>query len=419
MRPRRASSRPSGENAAGAPREHGEQEAHLVLDQFVAIDRGALDVRRIAIGMIGHGFMGAAHANAFQKLPGAFPDLRAWPDLVAICGRDSARVADVALRFGFGGYYKDWRALIGDPRIEIVDVVTPDDRHRDPVIAAAAAGRHVICEKPLAMTVTDAAAMLEAVERAGVKHLCCFSYRFLPAVRLARELVASGALGRIYHFRGRYLQQPGRDPSTPVEDIWYATGTASGVLLGIGSHIIDMARFLVGEIASVSGLTRTYTPTRPDRSGALRPVTADEGNMALLEFASGATGTIESSGVATGRQNGQTWEISGSLGSLWWDLEDPHHLHVWTEADGGIRGFTNVSVSDQGSPHQVVYLPPGHNWGWEYGHVYALRHFVECVAMDRPVGPEGATFEDGYRAQVTMEAIVASSRTGRRINLKY
>jgi predicted dehydrogenase len=387
---------------------------------FNPIDYTALPVRRVGIGMLGCGFMGKVHSNAYLKIPYSFNAPAAWPVLVAMCGRDAARVADVASRFSYRGTYTDWKRLVSDPDVEIFDNCTPDDRHAKPTIAAAAAGKHLICEKPLAMTVRDAAAMLEAAEKAGVKHMTCFNYRFIPAVRLARQLIDQGALGKIYHIRGSYLQEPGHDPAAPFEDCWYATGTRSGILLGIGSHIIDMARFLIGEIVSVSGLVRTWNATRVDRAGVTHAVTADEGNVALVEFAGGATGTIESSGVATGRRNQHTWEINGSRASVKWDLEDLNHLWVCSDdAMPLLRGFASVSVTDAGHPLQTVYLPTGHNAGWEYGHVHALHHFVDCVVNGGSVAPYGASFEDGYRCQVIMDAIVKSSHSGRRIDLRY
>jgi predicted dehydrogenase len=242
--------------------------------------------------------------------------------------------------------------MVKDPAIEILDDGTPDDRHRAPSIAAAREGKHIICERPLAMTVRDAAAMRDAVAEAGVKNLRCFNYRFFPVVRLAKELIDKGALGKIYHFRGRYLQEPGYRPDAALEDAWYASGTKSGILLGIGSHIIDMSRFLLGEIVGLSGLVRTYNTMRTSRAGQAETVTADEGSVTLVEFANGAIGTIESSGVATGHCNQHTWEINGASGSVAWDLEDPNHLQVFI--DGAplpeIRRFTNYRSPIPASP---------------------------------------------------------------------
>ena len=374
---------------------------------------------RVCIGVIGYGFMGKVHSNAYVKIPYSFAEPAAKPRLRAMCGRDGTKVAEIAQRFGFEGYYTDWKEMIADPEIQIVDVCTPDNEHCAPAIAAARAGKHVICEKPLAMKLGDAKAMAAAAKDAGVKHMLCHNYRFLPAVRLARDLIAQGELGTIYQFRGRYLQEPGHDPAAPTEDCWYASGTRSGVLLGIGCHAIDMARFLLGEIAAISGLVRTFNSSRTSRDATkTERVTADEANFALVEFTSGAAGTIESSGVSTGRKNEHAWEINGSKGSIAFDLEDPNHLHVYTDsAPAGIRGFAAVSVTDPSHPLQTLYLPPGHNAGWEYGHVHALHHFLRCVVKDEKVSPLGATFEDGWRIQRIMEAITESSRTGHKIQL--
>ena len=374
----------------------------------------------VGIGMVGYGFMGKVHSNAYVKIPFSFPTPAGNPELVALCGRNAAKAADAARRFGYAGYCTDWHDLVSDPAVRIVDVCTPDSEHAAPSIAAAEAGKHVICEKPLAMSAKDAKAMAAAVKKAGVKSMLCHNYRFLPAVRLARDLIDSRAIGRLYHFRAVYLQEVGHDPSAPLEDCWYASGTKSGVLLGIGSHIIDMARFLVGEITTVSGLVSTWNPSRRCRSGAAETVTADEGNVAIVQFEGGAVGTLESSGVATGRKNFQGWEINGSQGSLVFDLEDPNHLQVYSDqAAREIRGFASVTVTDPGHPLRIQYLPPGHNAGWEYGHVHALHHFLDCVVHDKPVSPYGATFEDGYRVQLIMEAIRDSSASGRRIALAY
>lgn len=388
---------------------------------FTAVDYGALAGSRLGIGMLGYGFMGRVHSNAYLKIPYSFGRPAAYPDLVAVCGRDEAKVADLAARMRYRGYYTDWKRMLKDPAVDVVDNCTPDDRHCAPSVAAAKAGKHVVCEKPLAMTVRDAAAMLEAAMQAGVKHMTCFNYRFIPAVRLARDLLERGAIGQVYQFRGRYLQEPGHDPAAPLEDVWYASGTRSGILLGIGSHIIDMARFLLGEITSVSGRLCTWHTARTSRAGGRETVNADEANMAVVEFANGAVGTLESSGVATGHKNQHTWEINGSQGSIGWDLEDPNHLSVYSEAvlPPELRGFAAVSVTTGAHPLQTIYLPPGHNAGWEYGHVHALHHFLDCVANDKPVAPLGATFEDGYRVQVIMDALTRSSRSGRRIGLNY
>jgi predicted dehydrogenase len=387
---------------------------------FNRIDSNRETNARTGIGVVGYGFMGKVHSNAYLKIPYSFKVPAAFPRLYAMCGRNAAKTEETARGLGYEGWYSDWKGLVRDPAIQIVDVCTPDNEHAAPSIAAAEAGKHVICEKPLAMTVAEARSMADAAAKGGVKNMLCHNYRFLPAVRLARNLVDSGMLGTIYHFRAVYLQEIGHDPASPVEDCWYASGTRSGVLLGIGSHIIDMARFLVGEVRTVSGLLKTFTTSRKNLAGKSETITADEGNAAIVEFDSGAIGTLESSGVATGRKNGHMWEINGSKGSISYDLEDPDHLQVLTDGSPKeIRGFANVSVTSGGHPFRMKYFVPGCNPGWEYGHVHALHHFLDCVVNDKPVAPYGAAFEDGYRIQVIMKAIADSSASGRRIVLEF
>ncbi len=385
------------------------------------LDYATLNYPCIGIGVVGYGFMGKVHSNAYLKIPYTYQEPAAYPLLISMCGRNEKAVIDTARRFGYQHVCTDWTELIEDPSVQIVDNCTPDSMHAEPSIAAVRAEKHVICEKPLAMTVAEAKEMRDEACNAGVKHMLCHNYRFMPAVRLAKKLIEEGELGRIYQFRGVYLQEVGHGPSEVLENVWYAAGTRSGVLLGIGSHIIDMARFLLGEMEAVAGMVRTFNTSRKDSSGKTESVTADEVNGALVEFTSGAVGTIESAGVSTGRKNQLSWEINGSKGSLRFDLEDLNHLHVCLDktAVQDVRGFTNISVTDFSHPLQSMILPPGHNTGWEYGHVHALNHFIECVAADRDVAPYGATFEDGYRIQVIMDAIVQSSRDGKKRELLF
>jgi len=392
----------------------------MVQNGFYQIDYSKRDLPEIGIGMLGYGFMGQIHSNAFIKIPFTFSDPAAFPVLIAMCGRYQKKVERIARRFGYQGYYLDWKLLVKDRRINIVDNCMPDDQHFEPSIEAMENGKHVICEKPLTLTLDDARQMVIKARDTEVKTMCCYSYRFLPAVRFTRQLIEQGVLGKIYQFRAKYLQQPGHDPNEVVENVWYAKGTRSGTLLGIGCHILDMARFLVGDIIAVSGLKKTFNTTRVNRSGKIIPVSADEGTIAILEFENGAIGTLESSGVSTGRKNQQGWEINGSKGSVVFDLEDLNHLQVFSTdiPIPEIQGFSNVSVTDPNHPLQVAYLPSGHNQGWEYGHVNALHHFMDCVVNNKPVEPFGATFEDGYRVQVLIEAINRSSASGKRVEIK-
>jgi len=383
------------------------------------IERESSDIPKVGIGLLGCGFIGQVHSNAYLKIPFTYQNPSARPELISLCDRVGAE--DKAKLFHYKGYCTDWKRLVEDPDIDIIDNCTPDDMHCEPTVAAAENGKHVIVEKPLAMTVDEAKEMLQAVKKTGVKSMCCHNYRFIPAVRLARELVEKGVIGKIYHFRGCYLQELGHDPEAPVENLWYASGTKSGILLGIGCHVIDTARFLVGEINAVSGLVRTFNTSRKTASGTTEEVKADEAEIALLEFDNGAIGTLESSGVGTGRKNSFTWEINGTKGSIAFDLEDLNHLQVYM-ADTPTKeakGFANVSVTEPCHSLQAAILPPGHNAGWEYGHLHALNHFIDCVVNDKPVEPYGASFKDGYRVQVIMEAIKESSRIGQKIEIAY
>ena len=232
----------------------------MAIEGFQEMDDRQTDLPQVGIGLLGCGFIGQIHSNAYTKIPYTCNPPAARPRLVALC--DAVGAAEKAAKFGFQGSYTDWQRMIEDPRIQVIDNCTPDNLHRDPSIAALEHGKHVVCEKPLAMTAAEAKAMMQAAANTGGKTMCCHNYRFLPAVRFARQLIEEGALGRIYHFRGQYLQPYGHDPDAPIENAWYAAGTASGVLLGIGSHVIDMARFLVGEITSVSGLAKTFNTSR-------------------------------------------------------------------------------------------------------------------------------------------------------------
>jgi predicted dehydrogenase len=388
---------------------------------FIEIDYSKMKFKKIGIGVLGYGFMGKVHSNAYRKIPFSFEAPSAFPELIAMGGRNRARLEDIAARFEYRGVYTDWRRMISDKRIEVFDNCTPDNLHHEPSIAAAENGKHVICEKPLGMTVMEAKRMRDAVIKSGVKHMCCHNYRFIPAVRLARSLIEEGALGTIYQFRGSYLQEVGHDPSAPTESVWYASGTKSGVLLGIGCHLIDIARYLVGEIHAVSGMVKTFNSIRRNSAGEQEKVSADEGNIALIEFSCGAIGTLESSGVSTGRKNSLNWEINGSKASISFDLEDLNHLQVYSAETpkDKIAGFANVTVTEAYHPLHTIILPHGHNAGWEYGHLHALNHFINCVVNDRPVEPHGATFEDGYRIQLIMQKILDSSQSGRRMEIQY
>ncbi len=382
---------------------------------------GQDDIPEIGIGVLGYGFMGRVHTSAYARIPSTFWPPSARPRLVAVCGRDAARVEAAARRYGYEGFYVDWRAMIEDERIRIVDNCGPHSLHAEPSIAALEAGKHVLCEKPMALNAGDAARMLLAARRSGGKHMCGFNYRFAPAVRLAREVMERGLLGRIYHFRGHYLQESAHDPDRPLAKAPDPGAPWVGSLLNLGSHLIDMARFIVGEPVSASALVSTFERTRSLAGGERITIEADDAFAALLEFENGAIGLIEASRVATGRKNRQYWEVNGSKGSLCFDLERLNELQVCLEggAAESLTGFQNVLVTEAHHPYLKFWWPRGHMLGWEHAHVNELYHFVEAVAAQKEVAPCGATFEDGYRAAVVCDAIVEAARTGRRIPIRY
>ena len=382
---------------------------------------GEDSIPEIGVGVLGYGFMGRVHTNAYRKIPSTFWPPVARPKLVAVCGRNAELVATAARRYGYGGFYLDWRAMLDDDRIQIVNNCGPHSLHTEPSIAALEAGKHVLCEKPMALNASDGARMLLAARKSGGKHMCGFNYRFVPAVRLAREVIERGLLGTIYHFRGHYLQESAHDPERPLAKAPDPAAPWVGSLLNLGSHLVDMARFLVGEPVSASALVSTFEPTRSLTSGERIAVEADDAFLALLQFDNGSIGVIEASRVATGRKNRQYWEVNGSKGSLCFDLERLNELQACLE--GGVAeslaGFQNVLVTETQHPYLKFWRPRGHVLGWEHAHVNEIYHFVEAVVGQKNVGPYGATFEDGYRAAVVCDAIVESARAGRRIPIQY
>ncbi len=363
----------------------------------------AESIPEIGVGMLGYAFMGKAHSNGFRTL-----SYMAWPPpllprLVGVAGRDEQAVAAAARRYGFERHTTDWRDLVSDPAIGLFDNGGPNDLHAEPTIAAAEAGKHVICEKPLGRDAEESHEIWQRVEQAGVVHMCAFNYRFVPAVRLARQLVEAGELGEIHHFRGRYLQEWGATDAPAWR--FEKSRAGSGALGDLGTHVVDLARYLVGEIETVSALTATFQPGRE----------VDDAFEAAVRFESGAIGTIEATRFAPGRKNAFSWEINGSKGSLAFDLERLNELQV----SEGTSGFRTRLVSEADDPFWSWWWPHGHVIGWEHTFVHELHHLLGAIAGDHAVAPHGATFEDGYRASEVCDAIVRSAGTGSRQTVTY
>lgn len=379
------------------------------------------DAPEIGVGILGYAFMGKAHSNAFKKLPYMMYPPVAVPRLVGIAGRNATAVLEAARRYGYEQAYTDWREMLENDAVQVFDNGGPNDAHAEPCIAAAQAGKHIICEKPLARTAEEAKTMLDAVQQAGVKHMVAFNYRFVPAIMQARKLIESGALGRIFHFRAAYLQEWIIDPNFPMTWRFSKAVAGSGALGDLGSHIIDIARFLVGEPTKVMGMKRTFIDERPDGSGGRTKVDVDDAFTALCEFANGALGTFESSRFCHGRKNAQTWEINGEKGSIRFDLERLNELDVFWAHDEPkeTRGFHNALISEGYHPYWENWWPHGHMIGWEHSFVHEFHHFFDAIVNNKDVAPYGATFEDGYRNAVICDAIVQSAESGRMVDVKY
>lgn len=388
----------------------------------MAAARATEKAPEVGIGMLGYAFMGKAHTNAYKTIPYMIYPPPAVPRLIAVAGRDEAGVQAAAERYGYETSYTDWREMLKDDRVQLFDNGGPNNIHAEPCIAAAQAGKHILCEKPLARNTAEAARMLEAVTKAGVKHMVSFNYRFVPAIRQAYDLIRSGQLGEIYHFRAVYLQEWIMDPNFPR--VWRLDQSVagSGTLGDLGAHVIDLARFLVGEPRKVSAMARTFMKERPLPNGEGQgAVTVDDAVVALIDFENGAVGTIESSRFCAGRKNFMEMEINGSKGSIQFNLERINELNVFWKGDAPreTQGFHNVLVSESYHPYWEYWWPHGHMIGWEHTFIHEITHLLDAIVKDHTIEPIGATFEDGYKNAVICDAILQSAESERYVAIKY
>jgi predicted dehydrogenase len=381
------------------------------------------DIPEVGIGMLGYAFMGKAHSNAFRTIPYMMYPPPAIPRMVSVSGRNESAVAEAARRFGYEKYTTDWREQIDDPDVQLFDNGGPNDAHAEPCIAAAEAGKHVFCEKPLGRTAEESKTMLDAVNKAGVKHMVAFNYRFVPAIRQAKQIIESGALGQIYHYRAVYLQE-WIMPHYGTPMIWRLDKSVagSGALGDLGAHIIDLGHYLVGGMKSVSAMTKTFIPERPHADGSgSGTVDVDDAFVAAVEFENGAVGTLEATRFAGGRKNHEVLEINGEKGSIRFNLERMNELDVFWVGDEPkeTQGFTNVLISEAYHPWWEHWWPQGHMIGWEHTFIHEITHLLDCIVNDRDVAPYGATFEDGYKAAVVCDAILKSAESKRQVDIKY
>jgi predicted dehydrogenase len=376
----------------------------------------------LGIGLIGYAFMGAAHSQAWRSAPRFF-DLPLHPDLNVLCGRNADAVQAAAAKLGWSGTETDWRKLLGRDDVQLIDVCTPGDSHAEIAIAALEAGKHVLCEKPLANTVAEAEAMTAAAEKAsarGIRSMVGFTYRRVPAIALARKLVAEGKIGTVRHVRAQYLQDWISDPEAPLSWRLDKEKAGSGALGDIGAHIVDLTQFITGDrIAEVSGQLETFVKERPkaaEHSGLSGtastergPVTVDDAAVFITKFKSGALGVFEATRFATGRKNAIRIEINGSAGSLAFDFEDMNLLHFYDATeDPETAGFRRILATEPVHPYVAAWWPPGHLLGYEHGFTHQVVDLVAAIADGRDPEP---SFADGLQIQRVLAAVEDSSNS--------
>ena len=379
------------------------------------------DGKVVNVGLLGCGFMGKAHSFGYRNVNEMW-DPAVKVVMKCISGTEPEEVVKATAEMhGWQEYETDWRKVVARDDIDLIDVSTPNFVHEEQAIAAAEAGKDILCEKPLANDLSAAAAMTEAVERAGVKALCGFTYRQAPAVQLAKEMIESGELGEIRHFRARYLQDWIMDPEFPL--VWRMKKelTGTGALGDIGAHITDMALHLVGDIVEVCGTMETFVKQRPvlaagggtaltDRKGGaeMGDVTVDDAVVWCARFADGALGSFEASRFAGGRKNFHAWEINGSKGSIGWNFEDMNYLEYWKDGEGSHQGFRKVLATTVDTPGWQAWWPDGHIIGYGECFVNEIQEMLAAIAEDRQPVPG---FRDGLKCQAVLEAIVQSSES--------
>lgn len=347
--------------------------------------------------------MGRAHSRAMFLLQTLEDAPVAIPVLRAVCGRDSQRLASFRERYAWERSVQSWTELVADPEIDVFDNTAPNDLHAEPTIAAARAGKHVVCEKPMGRNADEAQRMLDAAESAGVVHMCAFNYRFLPAIRLAKQLIDRGDLGEVRQFSTRFLVRSDGDPTAP-ESPWrlLRARAGSGVVADLLSHHVDLARYLVGEMTAVSAVTRAWSP---ESDGVTMDV--EDAVMCAVEFERGAIGTLEAARSNPGHVLKSQVAVDGSKGSVAFDLQRLNELTVSTMA-----GELRINVTSSEHPYSHLWWPPGHGIGWGDTFVHELRHFLGAVAGAWPVAPDGATFVDGYRCAQVCDAVLAAADSG-------
>jgi predicted dehydrogenase len=371
------------------------------------------------IGMIGYGFMGRAHSNAYRQVSQFF-DLAYRPVLKAACARSSDKVKPFADKWGYESIETDWRKLLQRKDINAIDICTPNNTHAEIALAAAAAGKMILCEKPLAMNGPEGLKMVEAVEKAGVPNMVWYNYRRVPAVSLARQLIDEGRLGRIFHYRAKFLQDWTINPELPQGGtaLWRLdlAAAGSGVSGDLLAHCIDTALWLNGPLASLSAMTETFVKERKHNlTGKVEKVGIDDACTFMGRFENGSLASFESTRYARGHKALYTFEINGEQASISWDLHDLHRLQYFDHRDQGVvRGWRSIHVTDSDHPYMGHWWVPGLAIGYEASFVHQVADFIKGLETGKPAQP---TFRDAYRTQLVLDAIMASAREGKWVNV--
>jgi len=378
--------------------------------------------KKINVGMIGYSFMGKAHSFGYKNI-GIFYEPEALPVMKVLCGRKAEGVSAAAERYGWDSYETDWKKMVHRDDIDLVDICTPNNQHHEIVIGTAEAGKNIFCEKPIAKTLSEAKEMLQAVRKAGVKHMIGFNYRTVPAIVLAKRLIDEGKLGDIYHFRGVYLQDWIVDPSVPLS--WRLDGevAGSGPLGDLAAHTVDIARYLLGDITDVVANCKTFIEERPLEAEVVKgtgigdvqaaeetgKVTVEDAVMFLAKFANGALGTFEATRFATGRKNYNTFEVNGSKGAVRFCFEDMNRLEFYSrEDDDYAQGWRNILATESVHEFAGAWWPPGHIIG--YGETFVNEVYVLLDALGKGEMPT-PDFVDGVKCQAILESVVNSVKS--------
>lgn len=369
----------------------------------------------IGIGMIGYKFMGKAHTNAFRQV-GFFFDPPIKPRLSVVCGRDKAKVEKFAQRWGWENAVSDWREVIDDPEVKIVDICSPNNTHQEIAIAALQAGKIVACEKPLAMNGAEAERMAAAARQSGKINTVWFNYRRVPAIAFARQLIDEGRIGKIFHFRALYLQDWTMNPAVPL--VWRMDKevAGSGVTGDLHSHIVDISNYLAGEIDSVAGTSRIFIEERERPEGGRSKVEIEDAAIFVAKYANGAIGHFEATRFANGRKNGNTFEVNGEYGSLYFNLEDMSRLWYFDSREPKhVQGWRQISVWEEIHPYMNKWWVPGCAIGYEHTFANQAADLLAAVAEGKPMKPD---FDDGLKCQLVLDAVLEACASDRWVKVR-